>query len=261
MPKRNIKKIIIRTLNILIVLMAIFLSTSCTYIFDAKKAISTICTSTYWSPQTTTNYKDKVVVIDMGANNTWPQLWKSVGSFIEENALVNVIIVPFREVTLLKITEYNPKAAVLTGYFQPLVSYKTEEMQGLFDFLKKTDIPIFGICGGLQFIGKAFGSQIIPLGTKEKGFVDVKIVADDPIFTSLSSQIKVFSWHEHQLDPLPDGFILLGTNDTSRIQMLRHKDKVIYGVQFHPEYSSPEHKDGFNLWLNFMTITNIPRKQ
>ena len=112
----------------------------------------------------------------------------------------------------------------------------------------------------MQFIGKAFGSQIVPLGNMEKGFVDVSIKSRDPILKDLPNPIKVFNWHTNQVEPLPYGFLLLGANNACRIQIMRLNKKILYGVQFHPEFSSAKYPNGIKLMENFLTMANISLK-
>jgi GMP synthase (glutamine-hydrolysing) len=217
-------------------------------------------TSTLWAPDTHPKHNDKIIVIEMSSNNSWPILSKSIGNFLQEHALANIIIIPFRQVTLSKIDSHHPKAVILGGYLQSLDSYKDDEMIGLFDFLNKTSTPVLGICGGMQFIGKAFGSQIVTLENMEKGFVDVSIKRQDPILKDLPNPIKVFNWHKNQVDPLPYGFLLLGTNNSCRIHIMKLNEKMLYGVQFHPEFSSAKYPDGIKLMKNFLTMANISLK-
>ena len=199
-------------------------------------------------------------MIDMGSDDSWPLEWKGPGSFLDEQADVNIVIIHFLDVTKEKVDSIGPVAVILTGYKQPLSTYNFDEMEGLFSFLRETELPVLGICGGHQFIGKAFGSDIVPLGSLEKGFFDVTLTADDPILAGLSSPIKAFFWHELEVDPLPRYFVLLGSGELCPVQMMRHRTKPIYGVQFHPEYSSRRYHDGVVIFQNFLEIAGVEVK-
>ncbi|MBW2370019.1 MAG: gamma-glutamyl-gamma-aminobutyrate hydrolase family protein [Deltaproteobacteria bacterium] len=220
-----------------------------------------VITSMFWEPDTAVEHSDTIVAIEMGSNEDFPLLWKSVGSFLEEHVQARVEIIHYRQTTPAKIQTINPKAVVLTGYHQPLETYKLDEMQGLFDFLTTTNLPVLGICGGHQFIGKAYGKEIVPLGMEEKGFIATALLKDDPIFKGLNSPIKVYYWHKLQVEAIPDDFILLSNNENCSIEAMRHKTRPIYGVQFHPEFSTDEFKDGLQIFLNFAEVAGIePRK-
>lgn len=217
--------------------------------------------STFWTPDEEAAYEDTIVMVDMGSDESWPLEWKGPGSFLDEEAYVKIVIINYRDVTMSRINSISPKAVILTGYKQPLSTYNLDEMEGLFDFLRETELPVLGICGGHQFIGKAYGSDIVPLGFEEKGFIDVSVVVDDPIFEGLSSPFTVFLWHELQVEEIPHDFILLGGGTSCPIQVMRHREKPIYGVQFHPEYSSHRYQDGVIIFRNFLTISDVELKE
>lgn len=216
-----------------------------------------VFTDALWTPGDVDQNLKTVVLVDMGSDDSWPLEWRGPGSFLDEEADVNIVIIHFLDVTKEKVDSYAPAAVILSGYKQPLSTYDFDEMEGLFAFLRETELPVLGICGGHQFIGKAYGSEIVPLGVTEKGFIEVKLTSEDPILEGLSSPMKTFFWHELQVDPLPADFILLGVGETCRVQMMRHRTKPIYGVQFHPEYSSICQRDGVVIFRNFLVIAGI----
>jgi GMP synthase (glutamine-hydrolysing) len=214
----------------------------------------------FWTPEEVNTALDTVVMIDMGSDDSWPLEWKGPGSFLDEQADVNIVIIHFLEANKETIDSLTPRAVILTGYKQPLSTYDFSKMEGLFSFLRETELPVLGICGGHQFIGMAYGSDIVPLGSLEKGFHAVTLTEDDPILAGLSSPVHAFLWHELQVDPLPGDFVLLGSGDLCRIQIMRHRTKPIYGVQFHPEYSSRRYHDGVIIFRNFLKIAGIKPK-
>ncbi|MBN1573690.1 MAG: gamma-glutamyl-gamma-aminobutyrate hydrolase family protein [Deltaproteobacteria bacterium] len=226
-------------------------------IIEIYKVPPRVFTNALWTPAEIDKDLKTVVLVDMGSNDSWPLEWRGPGSFLDEETDVNIVIVHFLDVTKELVDSHKPAAVILSGYKQPLSTYDFEKMEGLFSFLRETELPVLGICGGHQFIGKAYGSEIVPLGTVEKGFIEVELVAEDPILEGLSSPIRTYFWHELQVDPLPEDFILLGVGKTCRVQMMRHKTKPIYGVQFHPEYSSMRHGDGVVIFRNFLKIAGI----
>lgn len=219
-----------------------------------------VFTNAFWTPDEIDAGIDTVVMIDMGSDDSWPLEWRGPGSFLDEEADVNIVIIHFLDATKENIDSFDPTAVILTGYKQPLSTYDFDEMEGLFSFLRETELPVLGICGGHQFIGKAYGSDIVPLGSLEKGFFKVTLTEDDPILSGLSSPIKTFFWHELQVDPLPRDFVLLGSGELCTIQIMRHRTKPIYGVQFHPEYSSGRYQDGIVIFRNFLEIAGVEVK-
>ncbi len=237
--------------------VAVVLAAAWIGIIEVYKVPPRVFTNALWTPAEIDKNLETVVLVDMGSDDSWPLEWRGPGSFLDEEADVNIVIIHFLDVTKEVVDSHKPAAVILSGYKQPLSTYNFEKMEELFLFLRETELPVLGICGGHQFIGKAYGSEIVPLGITEKGFIEVDLVADDPILEGLSSPIKTYFWHELQVDPLPEDFILLGVGKTCRVQMMKHKTKPIYGVQFHPEYSSLRNRDGVVIFENFLKIAGI----
>ncbi len=215
-----------------------------------------IMTSIMWDPPSMDPSRPTVIVIEMGSDQSFPLLWKSVGSFVEETADVNITVLHYREASSHTIMKHAPKAVVLTGYHQELSTYDFKEMENLFDFIRKTEVPVLGICGGHQFLSMAYGSKIIELGFEEKGFLPISPVKAEPLFFNLPRKPVVFLWHKMKVEALPADFILLARNDAC-IQAVRHKTRPLFGVQFHPEFSSREHHDGVALFKNFLSVAGI----
>jgi GMP synthase (glutamine-hydrolysing) len=215
-----------------------------------------VLTSVFWSPPPVEPNRGTVVIVEMGSDESFPLLWKSVGSFVEETADVNIIVLHYRSARTGEIMKHAPKAVVLTGYHQELSTYDFRELESLFDFLRRAQVPVLGICGGHQFLCMAYGSKITGPDLEEKGFIPVSPVQGDPLFRNTPSKPTVFLWHKLKAGSLPADFVLLARNDAC-IQAVRHKSRTIYGVQFHPEYSSGAHPDGIAVFKNFLAAAGI----
>ena len=112
--------------------------------------------------------------------------------------------------------------------------------------------PILGICYGHQLIGKTFGARLSDLGRMCSGFESVKILRDHPLFDDLSSEINVPESHRQALANVPSGFDCLGESASSKVEIMAHKSRPIYGFQFHPERADEEHPDGRILIQNIL---------
>ena len=108
--------------------------------------------------------------------------------------------------------------------------FSKKENLKYFHWIKEMDIPILGICGGMQAIGLTFGGKI-----KEKtemGFYRERFVKN---FLGLEGEQEVYHLHNHYVDfsCLMDFEVFSFSEDVS--QAVKHVDKEIYGVLFHPE--------------------------
>ncbi len=140
-----------------------------------------------------------------------------------------------------------------------------------YDFLRTTKIPLIGLCGGCQLIGKAHGTPVIPLRSlrtgetdpspgyhpgvvKEKGFLGVRRTQTDPLFVGLPEEFVVRQSHAFQLADTPAGFELLAASPECRVQVIKDRKRLVYGVQFHPENYDDEHSDGRILLESFFRL-------
>jgi|GEM_PF-402189 len=110
--------------------------------------------------------------------------------------------------------------------------------RGIFDM----NLPILGICYGHQLIAEHFGVGIKRSPTPEYSrqgetyhLYDFYVKAKSPLFNGLPAVFGVHMAHSDYVPCLPDGFILLGSTDATEIAAFAHRDRPIFGLQFHPE--------------------------
>lgn len=106
------------------------------------------------------------------------------------------------------------------------------------------EIPVLGICFGHQAICQALGGVVQrDEDRQEKGFARVHQRpegAKDPIFQHLPESFVSRVNHADHVFELPEQTVHLCYNDTSAVQAFRHKEKPVWGVQFHPEMSEED---------------------
>jgi len=143
--------------------------------------------------------------------------------------------------------------------------------------LRETRTPVIGFCGGFHQIYLAFGgkcgdmrrlapgevdpnSSYSPGFLKEWGFTKVRLLKRDPLFDGLGPEIQVLQQHLSECKQLPDQFEVLASSDACRVQAIKHKTRLIYGTQFHPEAYDNDHPDGKRILQNFFRIAGINGK-
>ncbi len=97
------------------------------------------------------------------------------------------------------------------------------------------DIPILGICYGMQLGCKILGGRIIPAQRREYGRTALSIVGKSDLFANLPDSITAWASHGDQVDELGDNFTTLATTQTCPYAAVKHRQKNFFGVQFHPE--------------------------
>lgn len=104
-----------------------------------------------------------------------------------------------------------------------------------FQWLKKIDKPVLGICAGHHITGYLFDAKLLRSKEPESGNFEIELVTDDPLFNGLPKTMKVKQMHNDSIT-LPKGFNLLATSATCKNQLMKHKNKPLYTCQFHPEF-------------------------
>jgi GMP synthase (glutamine-hydrolysing) len=115
------------------------------------------------------------------------------------------------------------------------------------------DVPVFGICLGMQLIATELGGEVS--GGYYGGYadVDVDIVDDeDPLVGSLAPETRVWASHADEVTKLPEGFVRSATSDVCDIEAISNPEAGLYGVQWHPEVAHTER--GEEVFENFVAI-------
>ena len=106
------------------------------------------------------------------------------------------------------------------------------------------DVPVFGICLGMQLIADELGGTVG--GGDYGGYadVDVDIVdPDDPLVGSLAPTTRVWASHADEVKEVPPGFTLTARSDVCDVEAMSNADDELYGVQWHPEVAHTERGD------------------
>lgn len=123
----------------------------------------------------------------------------------------------------------------------------------------ETNVPILGICYGFQLTSKLLGGKVIA-GRKEYGPATIKIDKNNfQISNKLSSNFTVWQSHGDEVVKLPEGFKIIGSTKTVEAAFVQHKEKKIFGVQFHPEVEHTKH--GVTILENFAEISGLVKQK
>jgi GMP synthase (glutamine-hydrolysing) len=137
------------------------------------------------------------------------------------------------------IRAFDPAGIVLSGGPASVLDPDAPQLEPAVLELGK---PILGICYGLQLLAKQMGGLVEKAEHREYGRALVKIEREDPLFGSPGGRTERVVWMSHgdRVLRLPPGFTVLATSEGSPFAAVRHVDRPIWGVQFHPEVSHTE---------------------
>lgn len=100
------------------------------------------------------------------------------------------------------------------------------------------NIPILGICYGMQMITHLLGGKVMKATTREYGVYEVSIDNTCKLFDGFSDTNNFLMSHTDYVDKLPDGFKNIGSTSNCKNAAICDLNRNIYGVQFHPEVTS-----------------------
>ncbi|PFH60163.1 hypothetical protein XA68_11377 [Ophiocordyceps unilateralis] len=149
--------------------------------------------------------------------------------------------------TKLADLDFKPKGIILSG--GPYSVYHDNAPQVDPAIFHLPDTPILGICYGLQLLAWRLARDNVVAGT-EREYGQASIVAQrhgghvDRLFQDVGDAMQVYMSHGDRLSQLPDGFCTIATTDNSPFAGIAHKERPIFGIQFHPEVThTPRGKD------------------
>ncbi|RWN60788.1 anthranilate synthase [Mesorhizobium sp.] len=124
------------------------------------------------------------------------------------------------------------------------------------------DLPIFGVCLGLQALAEAYGGELRQLHVPMHGKPSrIRVSKPGIIFSGLPKEVTVGRYHSIFADPvrLPDGFVVTAETEEGVIMAFEHSKEPIAAVQFHPEsIMTLGHNAGMRIIENI--VAHLPRK-
>ncbi|OPY11807.1 MAG: GMP synthase (glutamine-hydrolyzing) [Syntrophus sp. PtaB.Bin001] len=144
------------------------------------------------------------------------------------------------EIALEEIKALNPEGIILSG--GPASIYEPNSPRvdkGIFDL----NIPVLGICYGLQYMVDVLGGKVIQSAKREYGFAELHITRREGIFSGVSEDTRCWMSHGDTIDQLPAGFEITAATANTRVAAVEDPKRRFYGLQFHPEVvHTPEGK-------------------
>lgn len=156
-------------------------------------------------------------------------------------------IVP-HSISAAEVAARKPAAIILSG--GPSSVYEAGSPQ-LDAKILELGIPILGICYGFQVLAASLGGRVDKTGKREYGATDLKLAAGESTLLAGQPELQI-CWMSHgdQVMQAPDGFEVLASTDTTPVAAFEHRERGIFGVQWHPEVKHSE--QGQRVLENFL---------
>jgi GMP synthase (glutamine-hydrolysing) len=123
----------------------------------------------------------------------------------------------------------------------------------------KMNIPILGICYGLQLTTKLLKGEVISSNIQEFGPAQLNILKESKLFQGIPKKSMVWMSHGDRVERIPKGFHIVARTKDVPIAAISNESKKIYGIQFHPEVSHTKY--GEEILKNFIAICGFGAKE
>ena len=105
------------------------------------------------------------------------------------------------------------------------------------------NVPVLGICYGMQTMAQQLGGKVEAGSKREFGYAEIRARGHSALFKDIQDRtnseghglIDVWMSHGDKVTELPPNFKIIASNETTPIAAFADEDRQFYGVQFHPE--------------------------
>jgi len=136
------------------------------------------------------------------------------------------------DISKAELSKLDPVAVVLSGSPASVLNPGHPEMDSS---ILDIDIPVLGICYGMQLLAKMLGGTVEKGKGGEYGPAEIEVVDSIGIFSDMESDLDVWMSHGDHVIEMPEDFQVLASTPACPISAMGNKNKKIYGIQFHPE--------------------------
>jgi len=143
-------------------------------------------------------------------------------------------------------------AIVLSG--TKVRAYDQDFYGPLVELVGTADVPVLGICGGMQLICIGYGAELAP-GEQRVGSHWAYVDTSEPIFGHVGGRVRLFHRHTLYVQQAPAGFQAIAWSPSAPVELLRSDDSRIFGSQAHLEFGP----DGRDILRGFADIVAARR--
>jgi GMP synthase (glutamine-hydrolysing) len=169
--------------------------------------------------------RESIVILDFGAQYSLliARRVRECGVYCE--------LLP-HDAPLEKVAELNPKGFILSG--GPASVYD-EDAPMAPAYVFESELPVLGICYGMQLLAHQLGGTVSPGHKREFGPALIEVDEEAALFRDLSSTLSVWMSHGDNVSQLPPGWRSLAHSGNSPYAAISDDKDHYFGIQFHPE--------------------------
>jgi len=178
-------------------------------------------------------HRHRLLILDFGSQYTQliARRIREVGVYCE--------IIPW-DSSDSDIESFAPSGIILSGGPESVTASDSPRAP---EVVFNLDLPILGICYGMQTMAAQLGGAVEGSDTSEFGYAQIRRRTSGGLFAELSDGtdeggqqlLDVWMSHGDKVSQLPPDFELIAETDSCPIAGMAHRDKPWFGIQFHPE--------------------------
>ncbi len=178
-------------------------------------------------------HSEKILILDFGSQYT-----QLIARRVREANIYSEIH-PF-DMSSDDIQAFNPKAIILSGGPE---SVTIESDINAPEIVFQMDVPVLGICYGMQTMAAQLGGKVESSPVREFGYARVRARGHTILLKDIQDDtndeghglLDVWMSHGDKVAELPEGFKVMASTDNTPIAGMADEERHFYGVQFHPE--------------------------
>jgi GMP synthase (glutamine-hydrolysing) len=187
---------------------------------------------------------DAIIVLDYGG-----QYCHLIGRRIREQGVYSEIVpweIKAEEIRLLS-KKMNVKGLILSGGPASVFDAEAPKLDAN---ILNLGLPVLGLCYGHQLLAHIVGGKVRPAERREYGATYVTIDRPVGVLKGLGKKERVWMSHSDAVFSVPEEYEVLAHSENCPVAAFRHREKPVYGLQWHPEVVHTE--NGVLMLRNFL---------
>ena len=170
-------------------------------------------------------HSQKILILDFGS-----QVTQLIARRIREQS-VYCEIHPYT-MSLEAIKSFAPQGIILSGGPSSVYDDEAPHSDAA---IYELGIPVMGICYGMQLMTWQLGGRVEKSDKREFGRAAMAIDDTSDLFCGLAIEEEVWMSHGDKIEQMPDGFCAIAHTGNTPAAAMKHPERRLYAVQFHPE--------------------------